>query len=45
MNDSRIFGILELAEELAGVEAGCDAGVERNESAICDDVKPVGCGR
>jgi hypothetical protein len=43
MKDSRMFGILVV---LAGTGGGTeDAELPRNESAICADVMPVGCGR
>lgn len=44
MKDSLIFGIL-LVFAGTGGGAGCDEPVDLNESAICDDVMPVGCGR
>lgn len=40
MNDSLMLGILDFAEVGVG-DSGFDAPV-RNESAICDEVNPVG---
>jgi hypothetical protein len=43
MNESLILGILL---DLAGTGGGTeDAALPRNESAICAEVMPVGCGR